>query len=58
MGLYGYSRRRLLQAPYPIMLDNFSTVLNADDLKILHGISKFGIAWPSIDVHRQIISYS
>ncbi len=47
------------EAPYPIMLDNFfGPYLNATNLKFLHGISKFGIAWPSIEVHRQIISYS
>jgi hypothetical protein len=47
------------EAPDPVMLDNFyNPFLNLTNLRILGGIDRLGIAWPSIDTHRQIISYA
>jgi hypothetical protein len=47
------------ESPYPVMLNNFyNPFLNFTNLRILRGIDRFGIAWPSVDIHRQIILYS
>ena len=47
------------EAPYPIMLKNFENpFLNFTNLSILRYTNRLGIAYPSYDTHRQIISYA